>query len=468
MISAAGAWSNPCSRSARNTATKLKTWRTSPTPGLKSTRFDLPAHCNESLTRRTAVVAERALDAQRTTWRSVVALTGPAVIASVAYIDPGNIATNIEAGAHYGYDLLWVVAFANLLAIFIQCLSAKLGIVTGHNLAELSRACFPQPAVWIMWIASELVAMATDLAEFLGAAIGFSLMLGAPLIIGMTITGVAAYLILGLERRGFRPLELVIAGLIAVVGFSYMAELLIAPTVWRATVYHLLIPTLPDRGATLLAIAIIGATVMPHTIYLHSGLTQSRLALHSDEQRRKLVRFSNREVLVALGIAGVINLAMVTMAAAVFHDGAHDQVAGIEQAYRTLIPLLGGGAAAIFMLALIGSGLSSSVVGTMAGQMVMQGFVGFGIPLWFRRGLTMLPAFLVATFGFDATHMLILSQIVLSLGLPIPMISLWLLTSDKRLMGPFANTRFVNVLAIVAISLVLVLNATLLFQCFRM
>jgi manganese transport protein len=467
MISVAAARGNACGRNSGNTASKFTTWRGRLAPGLGRTKFDLPARHDGSLTRRTALTAQGALDAHQRTWCSVVALTGPAVIASVAYIDPGNIATNIEAGAHYGYDLLWVVAFANALAIFIQCLSAKLGIVTGHNLAELSRAYFPPPAVWTMWIVSELVAMATDLAEFLGAAIGFSLMLGAPLLAGMAVTAVAAYVILGLERRGFRPLELVIAGLIAVVGFSYLAELILAPPVWGATAYHLLIPALPDRGATLLAIAIIGATVMPHAIYLHSGLTQRRLVLRSNEQRRKLVHFSNREVVVALGVTGAINLAMVAMAATVFHDGTHNRVAGIEQAYRTLIPLLGGGAGAIFMLALIGSGLSSSVVGTMAGQIVMQGFVGFRIPLWFRRGLTTLPAFLVAAFGLNAMHMLILSQIVLSLGLPIPLISLWLLTGDKQLMGRFANSRFVNVVAIVAISLVLVLNATLLVQCFR-
>ncbi|MBV8775278.1 MAG: Nramp family divalent metal transporter [Deltaproteobacteria bacterium] len=410
------------------------------------------------------MVAERALGTGQTSWRATLALTGPAVVASVAYIDPGNIAINVAAGSHYGYDLLWVVLLANAIAIFVQCLAAKLGIVTGQNLAELSRVYFPRPLAWAMWVCSELVAMATDLAEFTGAAIGFALLLHTSLLAGMVITGCVTCIILALESRGFRPMELAIGGLVAGVALSFLAELLIAPPVWWVAAYHLAIPALPDKGATILAIAIVGATVMPHALYVHSGLTQNRLALHDDQQRLRLLCFSNREVLFALGVASIINLAMVAMAAAVFHDGVHNNLASIEQAYRTLISLLGGGAAVIFMLALIGSGVSSSVVGTMAGQIVMQGFVGFHLPIWLRRAITALPAFVIVSIGMNATHALILSQIVLSLGLPIPMISLLLLTANEKLMGSFANSRFVNTIGAGALVLILALNATLLLQ----
>src|SRR6201988_1814955 len=260
-------------------------------------------------------------------------------------MDPGNFATNIQAGAKYGYALLWVVLLANLIAMLFQALSAKLGIVTGRNLAELCRDHFPRPVVGAMWVTSEIAAMATDLAEFLGGAIGLSLLLGMPLLPGMVITGIAPYAMLALQRYGFRPIELLIGGLVGVIGASYLIELVIAPPDWSAAAFHEVVPHLDDGEAVLLAVGIVGATVMPHAIYLHSGLTQDRVLPRTDGERRRLLQFSNREVVLALGLAGLVNMAMVAMAASVFHDGVHDDVAEIGTAYRTLIPILGSGAA---------------------------------------------------------------------------------------------------------------------------
>ncbi len=396
--------------------------------------------------------------------RSILPFAGPAIVASVAYMDPGNFATNIEAGAKYSYNLLWVVVFANAVAMLFQALSAKLGIVTGRNLAELSREHFPRPVVWGMWVVSEIAAMATELAEFIGGAIGISLLLHLPLIGSMAITALVTYAILTLQCTGFRPIELLIGGLIAVIGTSYFVELLVAHPNWPAVAYHSVVPHFDDTDAIMLASGIVGATVMPHAIYLHSGLTQARIVARDNDERRKLIRFSNREVVAALGVAGVINMAMVVMAAAVFHDGLHNGVAEIETAYRTLVPVLGIGAAGIFLLSLIASGVSSSVVGTMAGQVIMQGFVRRRIPLWIRRLVTMAPAFVVVALGVNATHALIASQVVLSLTLPVPMFALLILTRRNDVMGSFANRRFVSMTVIGMAVLVLALNLLLIVQ----
>ena len=396
--------------------------------------------------------------------RSVLPYAGPAIVASVAYMDPGNFATNIEAGARYGYNLLWVVVFANAVAMLFQALSAKLGIVTGRNLAELSREHFPRPVVWGMWVVSEIAAMATELAEFIGGAIGISLLLHLPLIGGMAITALLTYAILTLQRTGFRPIELLIGGLIAVIGASYFVELLVAHPDWSAVAYHSVVPHFDDTGAILLASGIVGATVMPHAIYLHSGLTQARIVARDNDERRRLIRFSNREVVGALGVAGVINMAMVVMAAAVFHDALHNDVAEIESAYHALVPVLGIGAAGVFLLSLIASGISSSVVGTMAGQVIMQGFVRRRIPLWIRRLVTMAPAFIVVALGMNATHALIASQVVLSLTLPVPMFALLILTQRDDVMGSFANRRFISMTVIGIAVLVLALNFLLIVQ----
>ena len=294
-------------------------------------------------------------------------------------MDPGNFATNIQAGAKYGYGLLWVVLLANLIAMLFQALSAKLGIVTGRNLAEMCREQFPQPVVWAMWVISEVAAMATDLAEFLGGAIGLSLLFQMPLFAGMVVTAVVTYGILMFESSGFRPIELIIGSLVGIIGLCYLIEMFIAPVDWGAAALHTVLPQLADGDALLLAVGIIGATVMPHAIYLHSSLTQTRTPVYDDIERRKVLRFSNREVVAALVIAGLVNMAMVMMASSAFHAG-HSDVAEIETAYHTLAPLLGIGAAGVFLVSLIASGISSSAVGTMAGQIIMQGFIAVPDP----------------------------------------------------------------------------------------
>ncbi|RID90777.1 divalent metal cation transporter [Gemmobacter lutimaris] len=401
------------------------------------------------------------LAGERQGLRGKLLFAGPAIIASVAYMDPGNYATNIQAGAGYGYTLLWVVLLANLIAMLFQALSARLGIVTGKNLAELSRDNFPKPVVWIMWAISEIAAMATDLAEFLGGAIGLALLFNLPLIVGMAITAVVTYGILLFERQGFRPMELIIGAMVGMIGLCYLAEMLIAPVDWGAAAGGMFSPALPDQTALMIAVGIIGATVMPHAIYLHSGLTQGRAAVRSEAERRKVLRFSNVEVVLALAVAGMVNMAMVMMAASAFHQG-YAEVAEIETAYHTLTPLLGAAAAGMFLASLIASGISSSVVGTMAGQLIMQGFLHIRVPIWLRRLVTMVPAFAVVAAGVNATQALVMSQVILSIALPVPMIALIIFTSRRDIMGEFATSLLVRLLAIVGAVAVLGLNFVLL------
>ncbi len=418
-----------------------------------------------SLSDRTRHTMSAVLAGEAGGWLRRFAFAGPAIIASVAYMDPGNYATNIQAGAGYGYALLWVVLLANLIAMLFQALSARLGIVTGKNLAELSRDSFPRPVVWIMWVVSEVAAMATDLAEFLGGAIGLALLFDLPLMAGMAITAIVTYAILIMERQGFRPMELIIGALVGVIGLCYLAEMLIAPVDWGAAAAGLASPVLPDAAALTIAVGIIGATVMPHAIYLHSGLTQGRAPVRSETERRKLLRFSNVEVVLALAVAGMVNMAMVMMAASAFHQG-HTEVAEIETAYHTLTPLLGAAAAGIFLASLIASGISSSVVGTMAGQMIMQGFLRFRVPIWVRRLVTMLPAFAVVAAGVNATDALVLSQVVLSIALPVPMIALLIFATRRDIMGEFAVGPVTRVLAGMGAAAVLGLNFVLLAAFF--
>jgi manganese transport protein len=417
-----------------------------------------------TLTDRAILAGSEVLAGRRRGLGALLPFAGPAVMASVAYMDPGNFATNIEAGAKYNYNLLWVVLVANVIAMLFQALSAKVGIVTGRNLAELSRERFPRPLVWTMWVVSEIGAMATDLAEFLGGAIGLSLLFGMPLLVGMVITGMATYAILTLQRGGFRPIELLIGGLVGVIGASYLVELFIAPPDWPAVAFHTVVPRLNGNEAVLLAVGIIGATVMPHAIYVHSGFTQDRIVARTDRERRRLLRFSNREVVLALCLAGLVNMAMVAMAASVFHDGVHDDVAEISTAYHTLIPVLGSCAAGVFLVSLIASGLSSSAVGTIAGQVIMQGFTQYRIPLWIRRLVTMVPAFAVVALGIDATRALILSQVVLSLVLPVPMVALLILTRRRDIMGSCASGSLTMAAATAAAAAVLALNLVLVLQ----
>jgi manganese transport protein len=418
-----------------------------------------------TLSEQTVLGIREVLDGRRRGPRAALLFAGPAVIASIAYVDPGNFATNIQAGARYGYALLWVVVMANLIAMLFQALSAKLGIVTGRNLAEMCRAHAPRPAAYAMWAASEVAAMATDLAEFLGGAIGLSLLFGLPLLVGMGITAIITYGILSFERRGFRPLELIIGALVCTIGICYLIEVFLAPVSWAQVGLHAVMPSLPDAAALTLSVGIIGATVMPHALYLHSGLTQGRAPARNFGDRRKLLRFSNREVFIALSVAGLINMAMVAMASAAFNQG-HSEVAEIATAYHSLTPLLGGAAAAVFLISLMASGISSSVVGTMAGQTIMQGFIGFRIPIWLRRLVTMVPAFVVVAMGVDATQALVMSQVVLSLTLPIPMIALVLFTRRRDIMGEFANRRLTDIAAIAGATVVLLLNVVLLLQTF--
>jgi len=349
--------------------------------------------------------------------------------------------------------------------MLFQALSAKLGIVTGRNLAEMCRDQFPRPVVLAMWIVSEVAAMATDLAEFLGGAIGLSLLFRMPLLAGMVVTGIVTYGILMFERHGFRALELIIGSMVGIIALCYVIEIFIVPVDWGSAAFHTVVPQLADAEALLLAVGIIGATVMPHAVYLHSGLMQARTPVRSANERRMVLRFSNQEVVIALTLAGLVNMAMVMMASGAFHAG-HPEVAEIETAYHTLTPLLGIGAAGVFLLSLIASGISSSTVGTMAGQMIMQGFVGFRIPIWVRRLVTMIPAFVVVGLGADATNALVISQVVLSIALPFPMIALLIFTRRRDIMGQFTNGRLTNIAAMAGTALVLGLNVFLILQTF--
>src|SRR6516165_1803156 len=421
--------------------------------------FERPAR--QSLTVRTLAHAQQVLAGDSGRIRTAIAFGGPAIIASIAYMDPGNFATNIQAGAKYGYQLLWVVLLANLIAMLFQALSAKLGIVTGNNLAEMCRKQLPAPVVSAMWVVSEIAAMATDLAEFLGGAIGLSLLFGMPLVAAMGVTAVVTYGILMFERYGFRPIELIIGSMVSIIALCYLVELFIVPVDWASAAWHTVVPQIADAHALLLCVGIIGATVMPHAVYLHSGLTQARMPVRNDEERRRVLRFSNREVVVALAVAGLVNMAMVMMASGAFHAG-YSEVAEIETAYHTLTPLLGAGAAGVFLLSLIASGISSSTVGTMAGQMIMQGFVRFRIPIWVRRLVTMAPAFVVVALGVNVTKALVLSQVVLSIALPLPMIALLMFTRRPDIMGPFVNSRLTRIVAVAGCAVVLALNAFLI------
>jgi len=413
-------------------------------------------------TLQTELAARDALDGRRKGVRALLPFAGPAIIASVSYMDPGNFATNIQAGSTYGYELLWVVLAASLVAMLFQAMSAKLGIVTRRNLAELCREQLPRPVVIAMWIASEIAAMATDIAEFIGGALGVSLLLHVSLLCGLTVTGVVTFAILQLDRRGFRPLELVIAGLVGIIGLSYLCELVVAPPDWGAALFHTVVPELHGRSAVVLAVGIVGATIMPHTLYLHSGLTQNRTAARNDRERRSLLRFSNREVVAALGFAGLVNLAMVMMSSSVFGKSTSG-IADIGVAYHALIPALGAAAAGVFLVGLMASGISSSVVGTMAGQVIMQGFVGFTIPVWARRLITMVPAFIVA-LSFNTMTAMIMSQLVLSFVLPLPMVALVILSSRKSVMGDFVTGKGTALAAIAATVLIVLLNMVLIRQ----
>ncbi len=414
----------------------------------------------------TVVAANAVLsgDSQRNWLARLMPFLGPAFIASVAYMDPGNFATNIQGGAKFGYTLLWVIVASNLMAMLIQSLSAKLGIATGMNLAEHCRTHFPRPVVLGMWVLMELVAMATDLAEFLGAALGFNLLFGMPLWLAGLLTALVTVLILGLERYGFRPLEITISALIGVVALSYLIETFLDRPVWRTVLFHAVVPQFAGAESVLLATGILGATVMPHAIFLHSALTQQRIVVRDPVQLHRLFRFEVIDVLVAMGLASLINAAMLIMAAATFYNQGLTQIGTIEEAHRTLEPLLGPAASVVFAISLLASGLSSSSVGTMAGQVIMQGFLHRHIPPWVRRLATMLPSLIVIALGFDPTQTLVLSQVVLSFGLPFAIIPLVLFTRRPDIMGVLVNRPTTTLLAACVAAVIVVLNLYLLVQ----
>jgi manganese transport protein len=389
---------------------------------------------------------------------------GPAFIASVAYIDPGNFATNIQGGSRFGYMLLWVILMSNLMAMLIQTLSAKLGIATGHNLAEMCRQRFPRPVVWVMWGVMELVAMATDLAEFLGAALGFNLLFGIPLFLAAILTAITTFIILALERHGFRPLEAVITALVGVIAASYVVETILDRPDWGHVVYHMVVPQFSGTESVLLATGILGATVMPHAIFLHSALTQGRIVAGNPQQARRIFHFEVIDVTIAMGVAGLVNMAMLIMAASTFYREGLTTIATIEEAHQTLTPLLGNASGWIFAISLLVSGLASSTVGTMAGQVIMQGFMHRQIPMWIRRLVTIVPSLIVIGLGAEPTRALVISQVVLSFGLPFALVPLVTFTRRRDVMGILANGRLTTLVASAATLVIIALNFFLLYQ----
>jgi manganese transport protein len=406
--------------------------------------------------------AELSLDGESRGLRALWPFLGPAFIASVAYVDPGNFATNIAAGAEHGYTLLWVVLAANAIAMLVQSLSAKLGIATGLNLAEVCRQQFPRRLVIGLWLQAEAIAMATDLAEFVGAALGLHLLFGLDLLPAGILTGIAAFAILSLQRHGFRRLEAVIAGMVGVIVLGFAFQVLLAHPSAEGMGESFLPPGFGGIDGMLLAAGILGATVMPHVIYLHSALTQDRIVPRHDGDRRRLFRFERIDVVIALGLAGFVNAAMLVMAAGIFHARGIAGVDDLEVAYNALGSVVGSNADVVFGIALLTSGLSSSSIGTMAGQVVMQGFVRRQIPLFVRRAITMAPALLVLALGVNASHALVLSQVVLSFGIPFALVPLVIFTRDHELMGALTNRRATTAVACVIAGLVIALNIFLI------
>lgn len=395
--------------------------------------------------------------------RPLIPFIGPAVLAAVAYIDPGNFATNLQAGASEGYALLWVVLWANLMAMLIQTLSAKLGIATGKNLAQIIRNQWPRALTRFYWVQAEIVAIFTDLAEFLGAALGFHLLAGFSMPVSAVLTLASVLLILALQKRGFRPLELLVGTMVAVVAMSFAVILFSSPVHWGEALRGTLLPSLGVGGQGLyLAVGILGATVMPHVIYLHSGLMQKRFVV-SDQDKPGLMGQTRREVALVMGLAGLINMAMLALAAVVF-SGRSDLAANITSAWTSLTPLLGPLAASLFAVALLASGISSSVVGTLSGQIVMQGFVRVSIPLWIRRLATSLPAAIVIALGVNEIHALVFSQVVLSFGIPLALVPLIIFTSRRDLMGALTNTRSVVIAGWSVTAVIVLLNMWLLYE----
>jgi len=431
--------------------------RTRPRPSAKDA---LPGEA------RVLEAAQASLAGERHGLRAIWPFLGPAFIGAVAYVDPGNFATNMAGGAKYGYLLLWVILAANVMAMIIQSMSAKLGIATGQNLPEVCRERFSRRTSVGLWLQAEVIAMATDLAEFLGAALGFHLLFGTPLFLAGLVTGVIAFVILGLQARGFRPLEAVITGLVGVIVIGFAFQVFLAKPSASGVAHGLTTPQFAGSGRVLLAAGILGATVMPHVIYLHSALTQRRVVGADDAQKQRIYRFERIDVIIAMGIAGIVNMSMLMIAAAVFHSRGLTELGDLEDVYVGLGTYLGEHSDTAFGIALLASGLSSSSVGTLAGQVVMQGFIRRQIPLYLRRGLTMAPALILLAIGVNASSALVLSQVVLSFGIPFALIPLLLFCRNRELMGALVNRRITNVAAVVAAGVIIALNIFLLGETF--
>jgi manganese transport protein len=411
-----------------------------------------------------AEAAQRSLQGHAGGLRAVLPFLGPAFVAAVAYVDPGNFATNVAAGARFGYLLLWVVLVSNLMAMLVQSMSAKLGIATGMNLPEVCRARYSRRVSRGLWVQAELIAMATDLAEFLGAALGFNLLFGIPLIWAGLLTAVFSFAILALQSRGARPMEIAITMLVGVVLVGFAVQFVLSDPSGTGIATGLTVPRFEGSESVLLATGILGATVMPHVIYLHSALTQSRVVGRTEDERRRIFRFERTDVIIAMSIAGVINMAMLVMAAGVFHSRGLTGVEDIDEVFDQLGSLVGSNAQYAFGAALLASGLSSSSVGTLAGQVVMQGFIERQVPLWLRRGITMAPALVVIAIGVNPSRALVLSQVVLSFGIPFALIPLLQFCRSRDLMGGLVNRRSTTAVATVVVALIVGLNAFLLSQ----
>jgi manganese transport protein len=395
--------------------------------------------------------------------RATLYMLGPAFVASIAYVDPGNLATNVQGGAQCGYLLLWVVLAASLIAMLIQYLSAKLGIVTDRNLPETIRARWPRGLNWAMWIQAEIMVMSTDLAEFLGAALGLNLLFGVPLLPAGIMTALIALAILALQTRGFRRFELTISALLGIILLGFLYEALrIGPSTTGSL--HGMIPGLDGTSSLYIAVGIVGATVMPHAIYLHSALTQGRMPCRNDHERARVIRFERLDVIIALGFACLVNLAMLAVAAKLFHTPALHGLSTIQQAHAELGHLVGGTAALAFACALLASGASSSSVGTYAGQVVMAGFVNFRMPLILRRAITMIPAIIVLALGMDPTHALVLSQVVLSFGIPLALIPLVMVTGKREIMGIHVNRPITTIAAWICAIAIIAMNVFLIAE----
>jgi manganese transport protein len=413
-----------------------------------------------------ARAARRSLDGESRGLPRIWPFLGPAFIAAVAYIDPGNFATNIAGGAKFGYLLLWVVLGANLIAMVVQTQSAKLGIATGRNLAEACRDSFSRRTSIGLWIQAEIVAGACDVAEVVGAALGLNLLFGIPLFPAGLLAGAGAFAILALQAKGFRRLEAVIVGMVGVVVAAFAFEIINSSPDGGEVAKHLFTPGFEGTESILLATGIIGATVMPHVIYLHSALTQRRIVGRNGEERRKILRFEKIDVVIAMALAGAVNLSMMIMAAALFHTSGLVGIDSIDGAFDGLKQLVSPGAATVFGIALLASGYASSSVGTMAGQVVMQGFIRRRIPLFLRRAITLTPALIVLAIGLDPTDALVGSQVVLSFGIPFALVPLVMLGRRRELMGSLTNPPWLTVLVSVLSALIIALNVFLLEQVF--